>query len=518
MRRVQSLGQYVSVEARVFRSEPANHHGVGICVKNDPRERRRASRYRFAVGYRPRGRRVRDKAFAVVVAVGLAAALLLPAAPVAGAPATPLPVPPIAWSNCPTNPGFLCASVAVPIDYRAPTRGSLSIAVIERPASTPHPAGQLLFNPGGPGESGVQVLPVFASLAPPPVLNQFDLVSFDERGTGASSKLNCGPTLPVATSAPPTPAAPAAPLPAAAVFASMAASCRAKYPTLFAHVDSIDAARDMDRIRSALGASTISYWGISYGTVLGAQYARLFPARVRSMVLDGAVVPTEALTLQAQQEAPPMATNLQHFFATCAADPACPLNPNPPGPYLAVETQLASNPLPSPADGVPVTDGDLDTAALFYLTVPHFAGDFAHAVAAAGAGDGAPLRSMAVSFSTDIDGSSVLGPLWTYTCNDAADRPGGVAAGRLARALTRSNPPIGRLPPQRRAAAEQLGLLSARSQLGARSAANTTLPITSRGTPRSGNGSGRSGRWARWPLQVLARRPSRVRVSLMRLR
>ena len=48
----------------------------------------------------------------------------------------------------------------------------------------------------------------------------------------------------------------------------------------------------MDTIRAALGEATISYFGFSYGSELGATWATLFPSTVRAAVLDGAVDPT----------------------------------------------------------------------------------------------------------------------------------------------------------------------------------------------------------------------------------
>jgi pimeloyl-ACP methyl ester carboxylesterase len=53
----------------------------------------------------------------------------------------------------------------------------------------------------------------------------------------------------------------------------------------------IDSARDMDRIRAALGQQKINYYGFSYGTYLGQVYSTLFPQRVRRIVLDSNVDP-----------------------------------------------------------------------------------------------------------------------------------------------------------------------------------------------------------------------------------
>jgi pimeloyl-ACP methyl ester carboxylesterase len=283
----------------------------------------------------------------------------------------------------------------------------------------------------------VQILPVLADLVPPAVGAQFNLVSFDERGTGASDRLACGPAPAAAASVVPTPARTGGPLPAAAAYRGMAAGCRQKYPGLFENVDTTAAARDMDRIRQALGVSRIDYWGLSYGTVLGSTYARLFPGHVRAMILDGAVDASQSLTAQAGQEAPAIEASLDHFFTTCAADSSCPLGPDPEGSYDQVEAALEKHPLPAPGTGddTPVTVGDLYAATLFYLSVPAFGGAFPSAVVAAAGGEGGPLRALSLAFEEDLDGTSLVGPQWTYACNDAADRPSPTAAGALSRKL-----------------------------------------------------------------------------------
>ena len=70
--------------------------------------------------------------------------------------------------------------------------------------------------------------------------------------------------------------------------------CARRSGALLDHVDTTSAARDVDRIRAALGVDRLSYLGFSYGTYLGALYADLYPNRVRAVVLDGAVHPDRA--------------------------------------------------------------------------------------------------------------------------------------------------------------------------------------------------------------------------------
>jgi hypothetical protein len=110
--------------------------------------------------------------------------------------------------------------------------------------------------------------------------------------------------------------------------------------------------------------------------------------------------------------------------------------------YRDLQQQLSRAPLPGPGDGdtTPVTEGDLDTATLLYLSVPTFTNSYFSALAAAAAGNGAPLRSVALGLETDLSGASLVGPLWTITCNDAVDHPDASTTAGLARSLAARYP------------------------------------------------------------------------------
>jgi len=359
------------------------------------------------------------------------------------------PPPPITWSNCPADPKLQCGSVSVPVDYHHPTGTRLTIAVTRAPATQASSASapNLVLNPGGPGESGNQILPVFLGLVPAAVRAHFNIISFDPRGTGVSDPLHCGttPSPAAVTSALPVPTAPGLPLPATPLFTTLARGCQARAPQLVPYVDTIATARDLDRIRQALGVATISYYGMSYGTVLGAVYADLFPHRVATMVLDGAVDVNASLTVQAEEQAPAAEWSMDHFLATCGGVSPCPLGSDPRAYFTALAQSLTLHPLPAPGTGdrYPVTVGDLDTATLFALSVPGFMSSYVAALVAAHAGNGGPLRSLALELVTDINGASLVDPQWAITCNDAARHPGPVAAGNLARSLAARYPLIG---------------------------------------------------------------------------
>lgn len=360
-------------------------------------------------------------------------------------PSAPLAPPAlIKWSPCGHGSKLDCGTVSVPVDYASPRAGSIELSVTESPAiDQPATDGDLLFNPGGPGESGNQILPIALLSLPLQVRQHFNVVSFDPRGTGASGALDCGTSPSAVISLPPVPNASGEELPGTKVFTEMAQSCEklAAEP----YLNTTDTARDMDRIRQALGVSTISFYGESYGTVLGAVYADLFPKRVRSLVLDGAVDVNASLIQQAEQAAPAEEASLLHLFATCLAQAPCPLGSDPEQYYANLLAALTKHPLPAPGDGdnSPVTVGDLDTAALFAISVPDFTTGFYTALKDATAGNGAPLRNLALSFVRDINGDPLVDPLWAITCNDAASHPSPLTAGNLARTLNAEYPLLG---------------------------------------------------------------------------
>ncbi|HXQ61815.1 MAG TPA: alpha/beta fold hydrolase [Acidimicrobiales bacterium] len=379
---------------------------------------------------------MRGRGSVIIVAVGMLAGVLLapPLVPGTGASASPVPPARIAWSPCPHTAGYRCGTLPVPLDYRHPSRGSLRLAVIEHPVA--HSKGVVIVNPGGPGESGVLILPLLALSVPAVVRHRFTLVSFDERGTGSSEPLLCGPSVAAAGSAV------AGTVAATRVFANLERSCRSAYPALFPTVTTTNSARDMNRLRVALGAGRINYYGLSYGTVLGSVYRQLFPTHVRSMVLDGAVDANLSLTTDAVLEAPAIENAIQYDLRRCTATAGCPLGAHPVTLYRDLEQRLARSPLPAPGGGdtTPVTGGDLTTATLLYLSVPGLTPGYFPALASAAAGDGAPLRAVAVTLETDLNGQSLVGPLWTITCNDAATHPDATATAALARSLAARDP------------------------------------------------------------------------------
>ncbi|MFJ8135225.1 alpha/beta hydrolase [Streptomyces sp. NPDC096013] len=231
---------------------------------------------------------------AAVVVAGTVTAL--PADASTARPATPTvqPAKPT-WKKCATTdyPTLQCSSVQVPLDHANPHGKQITLALSRVPHTAKTYQGPLLVNPGGPGGSGLTLAGFVASSLPKAVASQYDVIGFDPRGVGRSTPaLDCEPGYfnPVRPdSVPSTPALEKANL---ARVKAYTAACGKKYAKLLPYIDTVSAVRDMDSIRAALGARKINYFGYSYGTYLGAVYAKLYPERVRRLVLDSIVDPT----------------------------------------------------------------------------------------------------------------------------------------------------------------------------------------------------------------------------------
>ncbi|MFI0486013.1 alpha/beta hydrolase [Actinomadura sp. 9N215] len=222
------------------------------------------------------------------------------------------------WKDC--GDGFECATVQVPLDYTKPSGGKVGISVVRLPAEDESDRiGSLLTNPGGPGGSGTDFVRQAARTFGNDLRRRFDIVGFDPRGVAKSDPVRCntGPQLDdfFATDASPDDQKETNAL--GAEGKEFAQNCKAKAPTELPHVGTLNAARDMDVLRAALGDPKLTYYGASYGTYLGATYAEQFPKNVRALVLDGAVDPRLSSTEMLIEQAKGFETALRAFAADC---------------------------------------------------------------------------------------------------------------------------------------------------------------------------------------------------------
>ena len=231
-------------------------------------------------------------------AVAAATAVLVPA--VSAAPAAPEE---LNWGPCPDTgiptPDLECTTVQVPLDYADPDGRKIDLAISRLPSKNPDKRrGVLLTNPGGPGGAGLnypQLLtnPAFPAPLPQGVREQYDVIGIDPRGVGHSDPVTCDLTpeqlaignLPYANG-------PADVVRQAEVAKAEARQCAdSATGSMLPHMTTANTARDMDRVRAALGESKVSYLGASYGTYLGAVYTTMFPQRSDRFVLDSNLGP-----------------------------------------------------------------------------------------------------------------------------------------------------------------------------------------------------------------------------------
>ncbi|MFC7545577.1 alpha/beta hydrolase [Plantactinospora sp. GCM10030261] len=406
-----------------------------------------------------------------VAAVAVAAAVLLttgctlpPFAPNADREATPggrQPAGAAAWRPCPEVPRELvgraapnmaydCTTVAVPRDWAVaggpgaagspgPTVGAsgadtFEIALIRaRSSKQTDRIGSLLVNPGGPGGSGVDTAvylsfgPAFGGL-PDEVTRRFDIVGFDPRGVKRSSPVKCisNADLDASFGYDPDPDTAAEFDGLVRLNERIGKACGDKYGDQLRLFSTEQAARDIDAIRSAVGDEKLTYLGYSYGTLLGATYAQLFPRNVRAMVLDGAVDPKQDAVAGSEGQAKGFETAFRNFTEWCAATPGkCPIAPD----ARAAVTDALAKGRTSPArgaDGREATAGWIFFAVVSSLYTETGWQELAKAIKELEGGDPAGVFELADRYADrDSNGeySNQFDASMTVNCADQEQRP-----------------------------------------------------------------------------------------------
>ena len=262
----------------------------------------------------------------------------------------------LGWAKCQIGE---CASLKVPLDYAEPGGDQIEISVLRMKATKPrNRIGSLVVNPGGPGASGVDYARAADFIVGKPVRQRFDVVGFDPRGVQRSQPVDCLPDrqMDAFLGQDPTPDDDTEVQEFAESGKEFAQGCQQRTGALTAHLSTVDAARDMDILRSALGDEKLNYLGKSYGTFLGATYAGLFPKLVGRFVLDGVLPPdlTAAEASKGQAEGFERATRA--YAADCVDQGDCPLG----GSVEEVMSGLRGLLAELDQQPVPMRDGTLD--------------------------------------------------------------------------------------------------------------------------------------------------------------
>jgi pimeloyl-ACP methyl ester carboxylesterase len=282
----------------------------------------------------------------------------------------------LSWESC--RGDFECATLKVPVDYKNPGGQTIELALLKDPAADPaQRVGSLIVNPGGPGAPGTSYAENSSFAFRQVLRDDFDIVGFDPRGTGDSDPVDCvsDADLDTLTAADPDPDTPEEGTELQQSYEAFYQGCMQSSDSLIAHVTTVEAARDMDVLRAALGEAQMLYFGASYGTKLGATYADLFPDKVGRMVLDGAVdlsIDSRQLSLE---QAGGFEVALRSYVQNCVDDGDCFLGDSVDAGLATIQDLIASideKPMPTQDDDRPLAVGN----AFYGLVAPLYNRDY----------------------------------------------------------------------------------------------------------------------------------------------
>ncbi|EJD49761.1 alpha/beta-hydrolase [Auricularia subglabra TFB-10046 SS5] len=239
------------------------------------------------------------------------------------------------WVSCYEEP-FQCARLEVPLDYANPDGEKAAVALLKYPSRYPSNnelyRGPILYNPGGPGGSGVDRVHDLGATVAAIIGDDFDHIGFDPRGIGRTTPImdamptdaermtwSLTQTLSGVNS---TQDAMGKVYGQAKILGNLVEQ---RQKTIAQHMSTATVARDMLSITKAHGRDKLQYWGFSYGTVLGATYAAMFPDNVGRVILDGVLDAENYYSAAWDNNLRDTDKALQMILDQCVASSACPL-------------------------------------------------------------------------------------------------------------------------------------------------------------------------------------------------
>lgn len=300
--------------------------------------------------------------------------------------------------------------------------------------------GMLVVAVGGPGSSGLALADAYVDACDPRIRERFDIVFFDQRGTGLSRGIQCADAAAAYFAADmraDTPAQRAALLEAARTFASdCAAQTRAEDVLPF--LSTRQAVEDLERFRQSVGADRLWLYGESYGTQFVQTYATRYPAQVAGLVLDAPVDLTLSAVAYTSESTLALENVLTRTLAACAADAQCAgdMAGDPDAAYDRLLVSVARGPV---VFQFPLSTGemaaralsrsDIDTAVASFLSAPDARVLALRAIAAGAQGDFVPLARLFYSalglrsdtLTVEADRGYSDAAYYAVTCLDYAD-------------------------------------------------------------------------------------------------
>jgi pimeloyl-ACP methyl ester carboxylesterase len=315
----------------------------------------------------------------------------------------------------------------VPLDYAAPTGKTIVLGLIRRPASDQaNKIGSLLVDNGGPGGSPIEHVRSGGPEVSSGVRDRFDIIGFDPRGVGESTPLECATDTQSSfhhLDPSPDDATEQTALDEGAK--AIADDCEANAGELLPHVGTDDVVRDMDTIRVAVGDEKLSYIGYSYGTLLGLRYAELFPDKVRAIVLDGVVDPTQGFETFLREQTIAFEKQVGALLGDAAGD------------YDALAARVETDPIPAGRERV--GPNELATAAIIATYSAGSGSILRRAIENGVNGDGRTLASLDDAYESSVEFAAYA----AVECIDSTHPVGAEAYKRFADELTAISPRFG---------------------------------------------------------------------------
>ncbi len=332
--------------------------------------------------------------------------------------------PVIEWTEC--GDGLDCGTLAAPIDYLAPSAGTTTLKLVRaRATDSSKRIGSLLVNPGGPGFGGSYLAFSADGIYTEGIREHFDVVAWDPRGTGESTPaVDCIDTYDKYFALDITPDTDTEQLALETAATAFASACRSSNENLLAHISTADTARDMDLIRRALDEDTISFFGFSYGSELGATWATLFPDTVRAVVLDGAVDPTASGVQGSIDQAKGFEIALNAFLADCVGSCAFAEDDEPGAALDRILLDIDANDYPTEEGRPNLTHGIAYIAIISALYSEFSWPELADALDAARRGDGSGLLALYDSYYQRRADGSYGNELEAFFAISCLDDPG----------------------------------------------------------------------------------------------
>jgi pimeloyl-ACP methyl ester carboxylesterase len=283
---------------------------------------------------------------------------------------------------------------------------------------------------GDPSAGGADYAIAAPQLFDIELLDRFDIIGWDPRGTGETTPaIDCiddyDHYFAEIDITPETDDERAAVVATSEEFAD---ACEANNASFIGFVGTNNSARDMDAIREALGEDTISYFGFSYGSELGATWATMFPETVRAAVLDGAVDPNADSFQSSMDQIVGFESSIETFLDRCSADDECAFHNDGDAraAYLDLLASLDEQPIQVEPDRAPVNlVVALDAVAQAMYSEIYWPA-LERALADAAAGDGVGLLALRDAYyERNPDGTygNELEAFPVISCVDSSERP-----------------------------------------------------------------------------------------------